>query len=236
MKLREKFIVHNMGDEILLVSAADSVNQGFIRGNSTTAVIIEALSRDVSETEIVDRLIEEFDAPRDVVADDVREVLAKLDQIGAIQSGAGGDGHTFEEQLKKNGRIMYRVTGDSMMPLLKSSSDVAVIVAVPKGERLKKYDVPLYKRAGGQYVLHRVLKVRKDSYVTCGDNRFFVESGVTDGQVIGVLECVIRDGVHIKPNDAEYIKKLEKHHRGRLLKGLIQEFKRRTKTERKHGK
>ena len=236
MKLREKFIVHNMGDEILLVSADDSVNQGFIRGNSTTAVIIDALSQDVSEEEIVDRLTKEFDAPRDVVALDVREVLTKLEQIGALQSGVGGEGHTFEEQLKKNGRIMYRVMGDSMLPLLRSGSDVAVIVNAPSGQRLKKHDVALYKRAGGQYVLHRVLKVRKKSYVTCGDNRFFVESGVNDDQIIGVLECVIRDGERIDPADPEYIKKLEKHHKGKLFKGIAQEFKRRTKTEKKHGK
>ena len=235
MKLREKFIVHNMGDEILLVSADDSVNQGFIRGNSTTAVIIEALSQDVSEEEIVDRLTEEFEAPRSVVAEDVREVIAKLEQVGAIQSGVGGEGNTFEEQLKKNGRIMYRVMGDSMLPLLRSGSDVAVIVAVPKGQRLKKNDVPLYKRAGGQYVLHRILKVRRSSYITCGDNRFFVESGVTDDQIIGVLECVIRDGVHIDPAEPEYIRSLQKHHRGRVFKGIAQEFKRRTKAEKKHG-
>ena len=125
MKLREKFIVHNMGDEILLVSADDSVNQGFIRGNSTTAVIIEALSRDVSETEIVDRLIEEFDAPRDVVADDVREVLAKLDQIGAIQSGAGGDGHTFEEQHISNSYpfLLFFFIKDSFQFLSRDSTD-----------------------------------------------------------------------------------------------------------------
>ncbi len=61
MKLKEKFIVHNMGDEILLVSADDSLNRGFIRGNSTTAIIIDALSREVSESDIVDRIAAEFD-------------------------------------------------------------------------------------------------------------------------------------------------------------------------------
>ena len=67
MKLKDKFIVHNMGDEILLVSADDSINQGFIRGNSSTALIIEALAEDISEEAIVDKLFEEFDAPREVI-------------------------------------------------------------------------------------------------------------------------------------------------------------------------
>ena len=229
MKLKDKFIVHNMGDEILLVSADDSVNQGFIRGNSSTAVIIEALAEDVSEEAIVDKLFETYDAPREVIAADVHNVLTKLARIGAIDSwdGIEGEKSSFEEQLASNGRIMYHVSGDSMLPLLKQGRDVAVIVAVKPGERLRKYDVPLYKRDNGQYVLHRILKVCKDSYVTCGDNRYFSESGVKDESIIGVLECVLRDGKEIGASEPEYIKALEKHHRGRIFKGLALETKRR---------
>ena len=228
MKLKEKFIVHNMGDEILLVSADDSLNQGFIRGNSTTAIIIEALAQDISEEEIVDRLEAEFDAPRDVIAEDVREVLLKLEQIGALQGGCdSGVFSSFEEQLSKNGKIMYHITGDSMLPLLRQGRDVAVIVALPEGERLKKYDVALYKRETGQYLLHRIVKVEKNGYVTCGDNRYFVERGVKDHQILGVLECVVRNGEQIAPSDGEYIKELEKRWRGRVFKGVIQELKRR---------
>ena len=229
MKLREKFIVHNMGDEILLVSADESMNRGFIRGNSTTAIIIEALSRDVSETEIVDRLEAEFDAPREVIAEDVRAVLSKLEQIGAIQGGDEAVVGSIEDQLKRNGRIMYRVTGDSMLPLLRNESDVAVILSVPEGKRLKKYDVALYKRESGQYVLHRVWKVKKRGYTVCGDNRYFSESGVTDSEILGVLECVIRDGERLDPSDAVYLAKLKKHHRCRFFKGILWELKRRIK-------
>ena len=229
MKLKDKFIVHNMGDEILLVSADDSMNRGFIRGNSTTAIIIEALSDEVSESDIVDRIEAEFDAPREVIAEDVRAVLAKLEQIGAIQDGEGAESSSFEEQLKKNGSIMYRVSGDSMLPLLRNESDVAVITALPDGQRLKKYDVALYKRRTGQYVLHRIIDVKKSTYVACGDNRFFAESGVTDGQILGVLECVLRDGQRIEPCEPEYIKMLEKRWQGRVFKGIVQELKRRIK-------
>lgn len=229
MKLKEKFIVHNMGDEILLVSADDSLSRGFIRGNATTAIIIEALSQEVSEADIVDRIEAEFDAPREVIAEDVRAVLAKLEQIGAIQEDGTAEHSSFEEQLKKNGSIMYRVMGDSMLPLLRNESDVAVIAALPEGQRLKKYDVALYKRESGQYVLHRIVEVRKDSYVTCGDNRFFTESGVTDAQILGVLQCVVRNGEQIPPADGEYIKRLEKRWRFRVVKGTVQELKRRLK-------
>lgn len=227
MKINEKFIVHNMGDEILLVSADDSMNRGFIRGNSTTAIIIEALAHDVSEAEIVDRLAEEFDAPKEVIAEDVREVLAKLEQIGALQGNGGESGSvSLEDELKNSGRITYRVTGDSMLPLIRNGSDVAVIVSVPEGQRLKKYDVALYKRPSGQYVLHRIVKVGKDSYDTCGDNRYFNEKGITDGQILGVLECVLRGEERIEPSSTEYIAQLEKRWRGKFLKGVMHELKR----------
>ena len=229
MKLKDKFIVHNMGDEILLVSADDSLNQGFIRGNSSTALIIEALAEDISEEAIVDKLFDEFDAPREVIAEDVHQVLTKLARIGAIESWNefGGEKSTLEKQLVKNGRIMYHINGDSMLPLLKKGRDVAVIVAVKPGQRLRKYDVPLYKRNNGQYVLHRIIKVCKESYVTCGDNRYFAEKGVKDENIIGVLECVIRNGERVEASDAKYIEALEKHHSGRAVKGFIKEVKRR---------
>ena len=75
---------------------------------------------------------------------------------------------TFEEQLAQNGRLIYTNKGSSMLPLIREGRDLLIIE--PVHGRLKKYDVPLYKRDSGQYVLHRILKVRSDDYVICGDN------------------------------------------------------------------
>ena len=133
----------------------------------------------------------------------------------------------YEEVLKKNGTLVFTPGGTSMMPLLKHHENPVVLM--PVEGRLKKGDVPFYKRENGQYVLHRILKVKRNSYVTCGDNRYFTESGVTDDQIIGVLECVIRDGERIAPSDPEYIRELEKKHSGRLFKGVMLELKRRVK-------
>ena len=99
---------------------------------------------------------------------------------------------TFEEVLARNGRLIYTNVGDSMRPFIRQGRDLLVIEP-PKG-RLKRLDVPLYKRDNGQYVLHRVLAVKSDGYVICGDNRWSREYGITDRHVIGVLTAVIRDG------------------------------------------
>ena len=96
---------------------------------------------------------------------------------------------TFEEQLIKNAELVYTNVGDSMMPLIKQGRDLVIIK--PVQGRLKKYDVPLYRRDSGQYVLHRILKVRKNDYVICGDNRWSMEYGITDRHIIGVLAGVV---------------------------------------------
>jgi hypothetical protein len=109
---------------------------------------------------------------------------------------------TFEDQLAQNGKLIYTNKGDSMMPLIKQDRDLLIIE--PVHGRLKKYDVPLYKRDSGQYVLHRILKVRKNDYVICGDNRWIKEYGIQDRHIIGVLTAVVRNGKEVSVNDWKY--------------------------------
>lgn len=106
---------------------------------------------------------------------------------------------TFEEILARDGQLVYTNVGDSMLPLIRQGRDLLVIK--PKTGRLKKYDIPLYRRDSGQYVLHRILKVRPDDYVICGDNRWSREYGITDRHVVGVLTAIIRDGKEIPMTD-----------------------------------
>lgn len=106
---------------------------------------------------------------------------------------------TFEEILARDGQLVYTNVGDSMLPLIRQGRDLLVIK--PKTGRLKKYDIPLYRRDSGQYVLHRVLKVRPDDYMICGDNRWSREYGITDRHIVGVLTAIIRDGKEIPMTD-----------------------------------
>ena len=109
---------------------------------------------------------------------------------------------TFEEQLAQNGRLIYTNKGSSMLPLIREGRDLLIIE--PVHGRLKKYDVPLYKRDSGQYVLHRILKVRSDDYVICGDNRSEKEYGITDRHIIGVLTGIVRNGRTVSVKDKRY--------------------------------
>lgn len=110
---------------------------------------------------------------------------------------------TFEEELKEKGVLVYTNVGTSMRPLIRQGKDVMIIKSVDTG-KLKKMDVPLYKRENGQYVLHRIIKVNKDGYVIRGDNTYSNEYGVTDSEILGVLSGVIRNGKEISVNSFGY--------------------------------
>lgn len=111
---------------------------------------------------------------------------------------------TFEEELKEKGVLVYTNVGTSMRPLIRQGKDVMIIKRFDNCCKLKKMDVPLYKRENGQYVLHRIIKVTKDGYVIRGDNTYSNEYGVTDHQIIGVLTGVIRNGKEISVNSFGY--------------------------------
>ena len=93
---------------------------------------------------------------------------------------------SIEQVLIEKGYIFAEFSGTSMNPLLKSERD-KVYIEKPTS-RLKKGDVALYKRSNGLFVLHRVYKVMKSSYVFWGDNHFLLEYGVEDNNIIGVAK------------------------------------------------
>ena len=99
----------------------------------------------------------------------------------------------IEQVLEQEGVFVSTTSGVSMRPLFKHRRDTVVIVK-PSG-RLKRYDVPLYRR-GDNYYLHRIIKVLPDSYVICGDNCIAKEYDINDDKIIGVLSEFYRKNKH----------------------------------------
>lgn len=108
---------------------------------------------------------------------------------------------SFDETLQRKGYLIYTNVGTSMLPLIRQRRDVIEIH--PLSGRAKKYDVVLYKR-GDKYILHRILKVRSNDYVICGDHNIWREYGITDDQILGVMTRVIRNGKSIYPINWKY--------------------------------
>ncbi len=107
----------------------------------------------------------------------------------------------FEDIINEQGQLVYTNVGDSMYPLIKPR-DLLVIKKVTAP--LKKNDIPLYKRDSGQYVLHRIVKIKNGEYFICGDNRSHIERGIFDRHIIGVLTDIVRDGRTIPVNSNEF--------------------------------
>ena len=108
---------------------------------------------------------------------------------------------TFEKIIAEQGRLIYPHVGDSMYPMI-LQNDMLIIEAVARP--LKKYDIPLYKRDSGQYVLHRIISDRGGKWTMCGDNRRYKEYGISERNVIGVLTTIVREGREISVDVPRY--------------------------------
>ena len=98
---------------------------------------------------------------------------------------------TYEKELSRAGTVAFPVKGVSMRPLIKAGRDAVLVTA--KNGRLGRYDVGLFKRDNGDYVLHRVITVQDDGYLFCGDSQTFTEA-VREDQVLGVMSGLTRKG------------------------------------------
>lgn len=91
----------------------------------------------------------------------------------------------IEEMISSEGLYIGTTVGISMRPLFKDRRDNVLIR--PINGKLKKYDVPLYKR-GDRYILHRIIKITENGYVIRGDNCDNCEFDITDEKIVGVLK------------------------------------------------
>ena len=107
----------------------------------------------------------------------------------------------IRERLAAGQTVSFFPNGVSMLPMLRQGRDSVELSPAP--ERLKKYDLPLYQRDNGQYVLHRVVAVGED-YTCIGDNQFLLEPGVEHRQVIALVTAFTRDGRRIEVTDLRY--------------------------------
>ena len=106
----------------------------------------------------------------------------------------------LEDILLKKGYLVTMPSGSSMLPLIRPDRDTVVI----KRRIPKKYDVVLYKRDNGKYILHRVLKIKDKEYVMCGDNQWKKEFGITEQQILGVMDGFYRDNKYIEISSYRY--------------------------------
>ena len=109
---------------------------------------------------------------------------------------------TIEQQIAENGFYVSTTVGTSMRPMLRNRRD-RVIIRPTDGKRLSKWDLPLYKRPDGKYILHRIIGVRDGYYIIRGDNTYAKEK-VPDEWIIGVMTEFYRGNRHVLATDRHY--------------------------------
>ena len=84
MKLKDTFITYATDSEQIMVSAAHDGFRGMVRSNKTAAFIIDCLKDGCSKEQILEKMVEKYDAPLEILARDVEHVLEVLRKIGAL--------------------------------------------------------------------------------------------------------------------------------------------------------
>lgn len=105
------------------------------------------------------------------------------------------------EQLDSGKNVKFSPRGTSMLPMLRQGIDCVVLSPVPK--KLRKYDLPLYRRKSGQFVLHRIVKAG-ETYTCIGDNQFVYEPGLEHEQMIGLVTAFYRGNKKMKVTALSY--------------------------------
>jgi len=97
----------------------------------------------------------------------------------------------MQQRFERGETFCFKPGGISMLPTIRPNRDIVVVAALP--EQPKKYDLPLYRRKNGDFVLHRIIKVG-ETYTCIGDGQFRAEPGIAREQMVAIVTKIIRDG------------------------------------------
>lgn len=109
----------------------------------------------------------------------------------------------MKEVIDSGGEFTFFPHGTSMMPLIRQGVDQVILV---QAKDIKLGDTVFYLRDNGQFVLHRIVKIKNGEYVMCGDNQFKLEYGITDKHILAKMKSFIRDGQVIDDTNKKYRK------------------------------
>lgn len=84
MKLKSEYVTYPVDDKEIMVGTGTSSFKGLVKMNASVAYIISCLKEETDEESIINKMLEKYDAERDVIAKDVTHVVETLRSIGAL--------------------------------------------------------------------------------------------------------------------------------------------------------
>ena len=103
-------------------------------------------------------------------------------------------------EIAEEGKVVSMlIAGSSMAPFLCHNRDY-IYFTKPERE-LRRGDMVFYQRDNGQYVMHRIYRVKHEGYYMVGDAQTQIEGPLRRDQIFAVITQVKRAGKMIRPGD-----------------------------------
>ena len=105
----------------------------------------------------------------------------------------------LRELVREGKEVSMLITGSSMSPFLLSHKDTICFRA--PNRKLRRGDMVFFERENGQFVMHRICRVRPEGYYIVGDAQTEIEGPVKEEQIFAVITKVNRRGKWIGPEN-----------------------------------
>jgi len=105
----------------------------------------------------------------------------------------------LRDAVREGQTVSMRIVGSSMSPFLAHDRDV-IVFAAPHRE-LRAGDMVFYQRDSGQFVMHRIHKVRPEGLYLVGDGQTEIEGPLSPDHVFALVGKVCRKGRWMQPGD-----------------------------------
>ena len=105
----------------------------------------------------------------------------------------------LKEMVEQGLEVSMMISGTSMEPFLIHNRD-RIYFQKPK-RPIKKGDMVFFRRTTGEYVMHRVMKVRGHQYYLAGDHQTFLEGPIEEKQIFAKIVSVERAGEWLTEKD-----------------------------------
>ena len=103
-------------------------------------------------------------------------------------------------EIAEEGKVVpMLISGSSMSPFLCHNRDY-IYFTRPERE-LRRGDMVFYRRDSGQYVMHRIYRVKPEGYYMTGDAQTQIEGPLRREQIFALIVQVKRKGKVIRPGD-----------------------------------
>lgn len=109
--------------------------------------------------------------------------------------------NTLVDMVDQGNEVSLVVVGHSMEPFLVHERDQVLLSPITR--KVQKGDIVLYQRENGQYILHRICRIRADGYDLVGDNQNIcdIEGPIQRKQMRAIVRKVRRHGKVVQEGD-----------------------------------